>query len=137
MAFEQLGGAEACLEQARDYALQRFAFGQPIGKFQAIKHKVAEIYVANELARGAALAAALALADGAPDLPLKAAAARINATYAYELAAAEAIQVHGAVGVTWEHDLHLHYRRARATALELGPVAAWEDRIAQALAEAA
>ena len=136
-AFEQVGGADACLELARDYAAQRQAFGQPIGKFQAIKHKVAEMYVLNEVARGNALRAAQSLAAEDPDLPLRAAAARLSATNAYEYAAAEAIQVHGAIGVTWEHDLHLHYRRARATALELGAIAAWEDLIVDALTEAA
>jgi acyl-CoA dehydrogenase len=136
-AFEQLGGAETCLEMARDYALQRFAFGQPIGKFQAIKHKIAEMYVLNEVARGSALLAALSLAGAADDLPLRAAGARLTATAAYDYAAAEAIQVHGALGVTWEHDLHLHYRRSRATALELGSMADWEDLIVDALAEAA
>jgi acyl-CoA dehydrogenase len=136
-AFEQLGGAETCLELGCDYARQRFAFGQPIGRFQAIKHKMAEMYVNNELARGNALRAAQAVADEAGDLPQRAAAARLTASAAYEYAAAEAIQVHGAVGVTWEHDLHLHYRRARATALELGAAAAWEDLIVDALGEAA
>jgi acyl-CoA dehydrogenase len=136
-AFEQLGGSETCMELARDYAAQRHAFGQPIGKFQAIKHKIAEMYVLNELARGNALRAAQSLAQDQPDLPLRAAAARLSATTAYDYAAAEAIQVHGAIGVTWEHDLHLHYRRARATALELGSAAVWEDLIVDILAEAA
>ena len=91
----------------------------------------------NEIARGNALRAAKSLDTGDTDVPLRAAAARLSATAAYEYAAAEAIQVHGAIGVTWEHDLHLHYRRARATALELGAIAAWEDLIVDALAEAA
>lgn len=136
-AFEQLGGAETCLELARDYAMQRYAFGQPIGKFQAIKHKIAEMYVLNEVARGAALRAALSMANGDPDLALRAASARLTATLAYQYAAAEAIQVHGALGVTWEHDLHLHYRRSEATALELGALSAWEDLIVDTLTEAA
>ncbi|HET6971871.1 MAG TPA: acyl-CoA dehydrogenase family protein [Phenylobacterium sp.] len=136
-AFEQLGGAETCMETARDYALQRHAFGQPIGKFQAIKHKIAEMFVLNELARGNALRAALSLADDAPDLALRAGCARLSAIAAYEYAAAEAIQVHGALGVTWEHDLHLHYRRARATATELGSRADWEDLVVDVLSEAA
>jgi acyl-CoA dehydrogenase len=135
-AFEQLGGADICLQQARDYALQRFAFGQPIGKFQGIKHKIAEMYVLNELVRGSALRAALALAEDGPPA-LDAAAARLNAITAFEYAASEAIQVHGGVGVTWEHDLHLYYRRSRVLALELGSAATWEDLIVDALAEAA
>jgi acyl-CoA dehydrogenase len=136
-AFEQVGGADACMAQARDYANERQAFGQPIGKFQAIKHRIAEMYVANELARGNALRGALDLAEGSAELPLHAAAARLSAINAYEFAAREAIQIHGAIGVTWEHDLHLHYRRSRALALELGSALEWEDILVDALRAAA
>lgn len=129
-AFEQLGAAEACLERARAFANEREAFGQPIGKFQAVKHRIAEMYVGNELARGNALRAALSLRDDADDLVLRAGAARLSASEASEFAAREAIQIHGAIGVTWEHDLHLFYRRARALGLELGSVAAWQDVVA-------
>ena len=129
-AFEQLGAAEACLERARVYANEREAFGQPIGKFQAVKHRIAEMYVGNELARGNALRAALSLRDDADDLVLSAGAARLSASEAGEFAAREAIQTHGAIGVTWEHDLHLFYRRARALSLELGSVAEWQDVVA-------
>jgi len=132
-AFEQAGGADACMLQARDYANERQAFGQPIGKFQAIKHRIAEMYLANELARGNALRAAIDLTEGAVELPLHAAAARLSAINAYEFAAREAIQIHGAIGVTWEHDLHLHYRRSRTLALELGSAMQWEDMLADAL----
>jgi acyl-CoA dehydrogenase len=132
-AFEQVGGAESCMERARDYANERQAFGQPIGKFQAIKHRIAEMYVANELARGNALRAAIDLAGDAADLPLHAAAARLSAIAAYEFASREAIQIHGAIGVTWEHDLHLHYRRSRTLALELGSNMMWEDTLVDAL----
>ena len=130
-AFEQIGVAEACLERARAFANERQAFGQPIGKFQAIKHRIAEIYVATELARGAALRAVLALRDDADDLVILAGAARLCAIEASELAAREAIQTHGAIGVTWEHDLHLFYRRGRALALELGAAGRWEDVVAE------
>lgn len=133
VAFEQLGVAEACLERARGFANERQAFGQPIGKFQAIKHRIAEIYVATELARGAALRAVLALRDDADDLVIRAGAARLCAIEASELAAREAIQTHGAIGVTWEHDLHLYYRRSRALALELGAAGRWEDVVAERL----
>ena len=136
-AFEQLGGAETCLETARDYASQRHAFGQPIGKFQAIKHKIAEMFVLNEVARGAALRAVMSLAEGQPDLAVRVAAARLAASEAYEYAAGEAIQVHGAIGATWEHDLHLHYRRARSQALEWGARAEWEDLVVAQIAETA
>lgn len=130
-AFEQLGAAEACLERARTFANEREAFGQPIGKFQAVKHRIAEMYVGNELARGNALRAALSLRDDADDLVLRAGAARLSASEASEFAAREAIQTHGAIGVTWEHDLHLFYRRARALGLELGSVAEWQDVVAE------
>jgi acyl-CoA dehydrogenase len=136
-AFEQVGGADRCMEQARDYANERRAFGQPIGKFQAIKHRIAEMYVANELARGNALRAAIDLVGDAADFPLHAAAARLSAIAAYEFASREAIQVHGALGVTWEHDLHLHYRRSRTLALELGSTMMWEDTLVDALKAAA
>jgi acyl-CoA dehydrogenase len=133
VAFEQLGVAEACLDRARAFANERQAFGQPIGKFQAIKHRIAEIYVATELARGAALRAVLALRDDTDDLVAQAGAARLCAIEASELAAREAIQTHGAIGVTWEHDLHLFYRRGRALALELGAAGRWEDVVAERL----
>jgi acyl-CoA dehydrogenase len=133
VAFEQLGVAEACLDRARAFANERQAFGQPIGKFQAIKHRIAEIYVATELARGAALRAVLALRDDTDDLVAQAGAARLCAIEASELAAREAIQTHGAIGVTWEHDLHLFYRRSRALALELGAAGRWEDVVAERL----
>lgn len=137
LAFEQLGVAEACMERARDFANEREAFGQPIGKFQAIKHRIAEMYVANELARGAVLRAVLSLRDDAPDLVARAGAARLMAIDACEFAAHEAIQTHGAIGVTWEHDLHLFYRRSRALTLELGASAAWQDIVADRIIGAA
>ncbi len=135
-AFEQIGGAEAALSRAQSYANTREAFGQLIGKFQAIKHRIAEMYVAAELARGNALLAAKALADGASDFVALAAAARLTASDAFEFASAQSMQTHGAIGVTWEHDLHLYLRRARALALELGSPLLWEDVIVDALQEA-
>jgi alkylation response protein AidB-like acyl-CoA dehydrogenase len=128
-AFEQVGGAQRSLEMARDYALQRYAFGRPIGSFQAIKHKLADVYVATELARSNAYFGAWALARDAPELPEAAAAARISASEAYFLAAKENIQVHGGMGFTWEFDCHLHYRRAKLLALALGSTRLWKDRL--------
>jgi acyl-CoA dehydrogenase len=132
-AFEQIGGAEAAMSRAQSYANTREAFGQLIGKFQAIKHRVAEMYVAIELARGNALLAAKALTEDAPDFVALAAAARLTASDAFEFACAQSIQTHGAIGVTWEHDLHLYLRRARALALELGSPLLWEDLIVDEL----
>jgi len=128
-AFEQVGGAQRSLEMARDYALERYAFGRPIGSFQAIKHKLADIYVATELARSNAYYGAWALARDAAELPLAAAAARISANEAYFQAAKENIQVHGGMGFTWEADCHLYYRRAKLLSLVLGSTRLWKDRL--------
>lgn len=130
MAFEQIGGAQAALEMARDYALQRYAFGRPIGSFQAIKHKLADVYVAIELARSSAYYGAWALDSNAPELPVAAAAARIAATDAAWLATKENIQTHGGMGYTWELDCHLYYRRAKHQALALGGAREWKRRLA-------
>ncbi|MGD9980130.1 MAG: acyl-CoA dehydrogenase family protein [Hyphomonadaceae bacterium] len=135
-AFEQIGGAEAVMAKAQLYANTREAFGQLIGRFQAIKHRIAEMYVAIELARGNALVAATGLAESAADFVARSAAARLTASAAFEFAAAESIQTHGAIGVTWEHDLHLYLRRARALALELGSPLYWEDVVVDAIAGA-
>jgi alkylation response protein AidB-like acyl-CoA dehydrogenase len=128
-AFEQVGGAQRSLEMARDYALERYAFGRPIGSFQAIKHKLADVYVATELARSNAYYGAWALASNAPELPVAAAAARISANEAFFGAAKENIQVHGGMGYTWQFDCHLYYRRAKLLSLALGSTRLWKDRL--------
>ena len=131
MAHEQLGGAEAVMLMARDYALERKAFGQPIGAFQSVKHRIAELYTLVELARANCMhAASLA---GTDELPKAAAAARLSATEAYDTAARDCVQIHGGIGVTWEHGLHLHMRRARSLAIECGNMFAWEDLLAREL----
>ncbi len=132
-AFEQVGGADRALEMARDYALDRMAFGRPIGSFQAIKHKLADMYVANTLARSNAYYAAWALAANAGELAEAAANARISATEAYRMSARESLQTHGGVGFTWEHDCHLHYRRANLLAVGLGSPRYWENRLIDAM----
>ena len=129
LAFEQVGGAQRALEMARDYALERYAFGRPIGSFQAIKHKLADVYVATELARSNAYYGAWALATNAPELPVAAAAARVAANEAFYLAAKENIQVHGGMGFTWAFDCHLYYRRAKLLALAIGSTRVWKDRL--------
>jgi acyl-CoA dehydrogenase len=135
-AFEQVGAADACLAMAKDYALNRFAFGRPIASYQAIKHKLADMYVNNELARSNAYYGAWALSTDAPELPLAAAAARVCATQAFDYAAKENIQTHGGVGFTWEFDCHLYYKRSRELALSLGPQRMWKDRLVSALERA-
>ena len=133
MAFEQLGGASACLDMATAFAKERHAFGRAIGSYQAIKHKLADVFIATELARSNAYGALMALAAGSSDLPLAAAAARISATEAYSLAARENIQTHGGIGFTWQSDCHLFYRRARALAAGLGTLPYWKNRLVDTL----
>jgi alkylation response protein AidB-like acyl-CoA dehydrogenase len=127
MAFEQVGGADRALEMGRDYALDRIAFGRPIGSFQAVKHLLADMYVAATLARSNCYYSAWALSTDASELPEAAAAARISATQAFQHCAKNNIQVHGGMGFTWEFDCHLYYRRANAMALSLGSLSYWED----------
>ena len=128
-AFEQLGGADCALAMARDYALDRKAFGRAIGSFQAIKHMLANMYVASVLARSNCYYGAWALSTHADELPGAAATARISATQAYQLCAKDAIQVHGGMGFTWDFDCHLHYRRSHLLAVNLGSLSQWEDQL--------
>jgi hypothetical protein len=129
LAFEQVGGADRALEMARAYALERYAFGRPIGSYQAIKHKLADIYIKNELARSNAYYGAWALASGAAELPLAAAAARVSANEAFWFAAKESLQTHGGMGYTWAVDCHLFYRRAQQLGLVAGGGKSWKDRL--------
>jgi alkylation response protein AidB-like acyl-CoA dehydrogenase len=133
IAFEQVGGADAALEMARNYAQERYAFGRPIGSFQAIKHKLADVYVAGELARSNAYYGAWALAADAAELPLAAATARVSATEAFHLASKENIQTHGGIGFTWDVDCHLYYRRSKQLALALGSAPWWKHRLVELL----
>jgi alkylation response protein AidB-like acyl-CoA dehydrogenase len=128
-AFEQLGGAERALEMGTAYAKERYAFGRPIGSFQAIKHMLADMYVSTALARSNALYAAWALSANAPELGVAAAGARVAATKAFQLCSTNNTQVHGGMGFTWEFDCHLYYRRSNYLALALGGPSYWEDRL--------
>ncbi len=136
-AMEQLGGADACLEMAIGYAKGRYAFGRPIGSFQAIKHKLADMYIKNELARANCYYGAWALSTDAPELPVAAAAARVAAIQAFHFASKENIQTHGGIGFTWESDCHLYYRRAKLLALSIGSEGVWKDRLISGLEEEA
>jgi alkylation response protein AidB-like acyl-CoA dehydrogenase len=129
LAFEQVGGADRALEMGRDYALDRIAFGRPIGSFQAIKHMLADMYVSATLARSNCYYGAWALSTNASELPEAAAAARISATQAFQQCSKNNIQVHGGMGFTWEFDCHLYYRRSNALALSLGSQSYWEDAL--------
>lgn len=129
IAFEQVGGAERCLTMARDYALNRQAFGRVIGQYQAVKHRLADMYVANELARSNAYYGAWALDSAPVELGTAAPVARIAATEAFERAARDNMQTHGGIAATWAHDSHLYYRRSRHLAVLLGATSQWRERL--------
>jgi alkylation response protein AidB-like acyl-CoA dehydrogenase len=128
-AFEQVGGAEAALDMARDYSLERYAFGRQIGSYQAIKHKLADIYVKKELAKSNAYYGAMMLNDEGSELPEAAAASRIAANDAYVFAAQENLQTHGGIGYTWEANTQFHYRRAKLLALTVGATVQWKEKL--------
>jgi alkylation response protein AidB-like acyl-CoA dehydrogenase len=129
LAFEQTGGADKCLEMAKDYAMGRYAFGRVIAGYQAIKHKLADMYVKNQVARSNAYYGAWALNTNAPELAVAASAARIAASEAYWFGSKENIQTHGGMGFTWEVDCHLYYRRSRQLGLVAGAPKVWKERL--------
>ena len=132
-AWEQIGGADACLEMAKEYALGRYAFGRSIASYQAIKHKLAHMYVKNTLARSNGYYGAWALASDAAELPLAAATARVAGIQAYYFASKENIQTHGGMGFTWEFDCQFYYRRAKLLSVNIGSEAMWQDRLITAV----
>jgi alkylation response protein AidB-like acyl-CoA dehydrogenase len=120
LAAEQVGGAQRCLEMAVDYAKVRMQFGRPIGSFQAIKHKCADMMVAVEAARSASYYAGWVAAHEPSELRAAAAMAKATCSDAFFQCAAENIQVHGGIGCTWEHDAHLYFKRAKSSESLLG-----------------
>ena len=133
LAAEATGVASKVLELSRDYAKERTQFDKPIGSFQAISHKVADMLLLTENARSNTYYAAWALDEGAPDAPLATATAKVAASEAARIVAQDGIQVHGGIGFTWEHDMHLYYRRAKWIELFLGDTSIWRERIASLL----
>jgi len=120
LATEQVGSAQRCLDMTVAYAKVRQQFGRPIGSFQAIKHRCADMLLRVESARAAAYYAAWAAAEDADELPAVASLARAYCSDACSWVAGETIQVHGGIGFTWEHDAHLYFKRAKASELLLG-----------------
>lgn len=132
-AWEQVGGAETALEMAKEYAMGRFAFGKPIATYQAIKHKLANMYVKNTLAKSNCYYGAWALSTDAAELPIAAATARVAAIQAYYFAAKENIQTHGGMGFTWEFDCQFPYRRSKLLAVNIGSEATWQEKLISAI----
>ncbi|MBW3557516.1 MAG: acyl-CoA/acyl-ACP dehydrogenase [Actinobacteria bacterium] len=131
LAAEQVGGAQKCLEMAVEYAKVRVQFGRPIGSFQAIKHKCADMLVEVESAKSAAYYAAWAAAAHTDELAVVASLAKAYCSDAYFHAAAENIQIHGGIGFTWEHPAHLYFKRAKSSELFLGEPAYHRELLAQ------
>jgi alkylation response protein AidB-like acyl-CoA dehydrogenase len=120
LAAEQVGGASRCMEMAIEYAKTRHQFGRPIGSFQAIKHKCADMLVQVESAKAAANYAAWAAQEAEDELRTVAPLAKSFCSEAYFHCAAENIQIHGGIGFTWEHDAHLYFKRAKSSQLLFG-----------------
>jgi alkylation response protein AidB-like acyl-CoA dehydrogenase len=131
LSAEQVGGAQRCLEMAVDYAKQRVQFDRPIGSFQAIKHKCANMLVQVESARSASYFAACTAAENGDDLPLAASLAKAYCSDAYFRCAAENVQIHGGIGFTWEHDAHLYLKRAKSSETLLGDASHHRELVAR------
>jgi alkylation response protein AidB-like acyl-CoA dehydrogenase len=131
LAAEQIGGAAAALDMAVDYAKMRVQFERPIGSFQAIKHRCADLKVQIESGRSAAFFAAALLDDGDPEAAIAASTAQAWCSAAYTKASKENIQFHGGIGYTWECDAHLYLRRATVSDIVLGAPRAHRARIAE------
>ena len=131
LAAEQVGAAEVCLETTCDYVVQRVQFNRPVGSFQAVKHRLADMAMQVEIARSAAAWAASACDEGGAEMFAASDTARVFATRALDRCAADAIQLHGGIGFTWEHDAHLYFKRARSSATLLGDVSSRLDDLAE------
>ena len=130
LAAEQLGGAQRALDMAVEYAKIRRQFDRPIGSFQAIKHRCADLLLEVESLRSAVGYAAAAVAEDSPEVPALASLVKSYASETYFHVAAENIQIHGGIGFTWEHDAHLYFKRAKASELFLGDGAYHRERLA-------
>lgn len=133
VAADSLGAAERMLTMAVDYSKQRHQFGVPIGSFQAVRHAAATMLVSVESARSLVYYTAASIEQGQEEAALHAAAAKAQACAGAERASDSALTMHGAIGYTWEHDLHLFYKRAKLDLQLFGSPKAWNERLAAAL----
>jgi alkylation response protein AidB-like acyl-CoA dehydrogenase len=131
LAAEQVGGAQMCLDMSVEYAKVRVQFGRPIGSFQAIKHKCADMLLEVESAKSAAYYAGWCAAEMNDELPSTASLAKAYCSEAYFHAAAENIQIHGGIGFTWEHPAHLYFKRAKSSELLFGDPTYHRELLAQ------
>jgi alkylation response protein AidB-like acyl-CoA dehydrogenase len=131
LCAEMCGGAQRVLEMCTEYAKIRTAFGKPIGAYQAVKHKCADMLVHVENAKSITYYAAWAMDEGVDEAPLAAAMAKAYVSDAYRKAAGDGIQLHGGIGFTWEHDLHLYFKRAKGSEVTFGDATYHRERVAQ------
>ena len=134
LAAEMCGGAQKVLEMSVDYAKVREQFGKPIGSFQAIQHKCANMLVEVESSKSITYYAAWAVANDVAEAPLAAAMAKAYTSDAYRHTAGEGIQIHGGIGFTWEHDMHIFFKRAKSSEVTFGD-ATWNREIVAQLIE--
>lgn len=137
LAAEQVGGAQHLLDLSVAYAKERRQFGRPIGSFQAVKHRLADMLVEQEHARSAAYYGAWALQDNTDDPALAASIAQATCSAAFTRIAADSVQVHGGIGFTWEHQIHLYFKRAFTDAALLGSAEEHRNRIAELVLDTA
>ncbi len=135
MGFEQIGGSERAFELTKHQTLNRYAFGRPVASFQALKHRMADVWGKNQIALSNGYYAAWALEHDNEELPLAACSLRVAASDAFVHGTEEMIQMYGGVGFTWEYDCHLFYRRAKLLALTLGSPSAWREKLVRRLVE--
>jgi alkylation response protein AidB-like acyl-CoA dehydrogenase len=133
LCAEMVGGTQKVLESSTEYAKTRHQFGKPIGIYQAVSHKLADMLVLTESGRSATYYAAWAVEADAPDRSLASSMAKAYVSDAYRKVAGDGIQVHGGIGFTWEHDLHLYFKRAKASEVTLGDATYHRELVAQAL----
>ncbi len=133
LCAEMCGGAQRVLDLSTDYAKMRVAFGKPIGTYQAVKHRCADMLVAIENAKSITYYAAWAADQDAPDAALAASMAKAFVSDAYRKVAGDGIQVHGGIGFTWEHDLHLYFKRAKGSEVAFGDATLHRERVARLL----
>jgi alkylation response protein AidB-like acyl-CoA dehydrogenase len=133
LCAEMIGGAQHVLDVSVDYAKTRHQFGRPIGVYQAVSHKLADMLLETESGRSATYYAAWAVDADAPDRSLAASMAKAYVSDAYRKATGDGIQVHGGIGFTWEHDMHLYFKRAKASEVTLGDATYHRELVAQAL----
>jgi alkylation response protein AidB-like acyl-CoA dehydrogenase len=133
LCAEMIGGAQKVLESSTDYAKTRHQFGKPIGIYQAVSHKLADMLVLSESGRSATYYAAWTVEADAPDRSIAASMAKAYVSDAYRKVAGDGIQVHGGIGFTWEHDMHLYFKRAKASEVTLGDATYHRELVAQSL----